>query len=156
VIRVAAMVWMLAAAIVAGLALYLASAEAATCAGDPAVRLSCEPPSLAEVVATPLMRAFLWPVWAPLLFLGYLLARHPTRGRAMVAGGVGIVAGVAVTAVITLLAHPDGSPTWDPPAVAFGLLLCIPGLLSGLGALELHHPRQHFIPAPVTHYVSLP
>jgi hypothetical protein len=155
-IRVAAMAWMLAAAIVAGLVLYLASEEAATCAGDPAVRLSCGPPSLAEVVATPLMRAFLWPVWAPLLLFGYLLARHPTRGRAMVAAGAGIIGGVAVPAVITLLAHPDGSPTWDRPALAFGLLLFSPGLLSGLAALELHPPRQHSIPAPVTHYVSLP
>jgi hypothetical protein len=140
--RVAAIAWMLAAAIVAGLVLYLAAEEAATCAGDPAVRLSCEPPSLAEVVATPLMRFFLWPVWAPLLLLGYLLARHPTRGRAMFAAGAGIVGGVTVSVLIELLAHPDGQLWFDPWPPAFGLLLCIPGLLSGVAAVELR-PQRH-------------
>lgn len=122
-IRVAAIARMLAAAIVAGLVLYLASEEAATCAGDQAVRLSCEPPSLAEVVATPLMRAFLRPVWAPLLLFAYLLARHPTRGRAMFAAGAGIVGGVTVSVLIELLAHPDGPQWLDPWPLAFGLLI---------------------------------
>jgi hypothetical protein len=135
--RVAAISWVLAAVLVAGLVSYLAAEEPSSCAVDPSGALACGPHPAGEVLQTVLAWTFLVPVWSPLLLLAYLMAHNPSRTLATVVAGIGILGGVVVAVLIVLLAQPNAPPSWDTPWLAFGLLIGVPGLISALAAREI-------------------
>jgi hypothetical protein len=143
--RVAAIFWIVAAVLVAGMVSYLASEEASPCAADPWGALTCGPHPTGEALLTILAWTFLFPVWAPLLLFAYVMGRGPSRGLAVAVAGSGIIAGVVVAVLIVLLAPPSAPPAWDTPWLAFGLLLGVPGVVSALAA---RHSGQHQGTAP--------
>jgi hypothetical protein len=134
-IRTAAIAWVIAAFLLAGLVAQQASESTPACLADPAATLACPSTSLAQTLATPLLQAFVWPVWVPLLLVGWLLARTATRAAAVSAAVAGILGAPLVIALIAVLAHPSGGWTSDTPAIAVGLLLLVPGVLSAIAAI---------------------
>jgi hypothetical protein len=147
--RVAAISWILAAVLVAGMVSYLASEEASSCAVDPSGALVCGRHPTGEALLTGLATTFLFPVWAPLLPFAYVMGRGPSRGLAAVVAGTGIVGGVVVAVLIVLFARPSAPPSWDTPWLAFGLLIGVPGLVSALAARDIGR-RRGAAPAAAT------
>lgn len=135
--RVAAISWVLAAVLVAGLVSYLAAEEPSSCAVDPSGALACGPQPTTETLRAALTWTFLVPVWSPLLLLAYVMGHGPSRRLALVVAGIGILGGLVVAVLIVLLAQPNASPSWDTPWLAFGLLIGVPGLVSALAAREI-------------------
>jgi hypothetical protein len=138
--RVAAIAWVFAAILIAGLVSYLASEEPSSCGADPTGAAACAPP-IGQAVATIALWSFLVPVWAPPLLCACLMARRPSRELAFIVAAAGIVGGAVVAVAIVLLTHPSGPPSWDAPWLSFALLLGVPGLVSGLAAREVGSGR---------------